>query len=206
MTKIYITLAAVSALGVAPPLAAQKAWNGDNWSRTELQERFDTGVESGAISSREAMPLREQMRRLALLERQYSRAGLTRQERDHLRERSQTLGMYIAAAEQAEGGRMDEGAMNAGTTRGGKDLGGMSADRDDMGQQGMDDGPDARDNRLAGDVRIGDRFSGRYSALPAMYRARYRDSAAVYFSRDDNRIYQIDRASGMVQAIHHIGG
>lgn len=198
MKSIYMTLAAVSALAVTAPLAAQP-WQGDRSTSGQLQARFDAGVQSGAISRREAMPLRAQLRQFMQLERQYSRAGFTRWERNALQARSSNLTMNIAAAEQSGYGRRDD--------RFGADV----AVNDHRGYDGKGDfaltGRDGnRGDRFAGDVRVGQHFSGRQVALPMQYRDRYRDSDAAYYRYDDNRIYQIDRDSGVILAMFDIGG
>jgi hypothetical protein len=194
MRKIYMTLAAVSALAVTAPVAAQ-SWHGDRSSTGELQARFDAGVESGAISRREAMPLRAQLRQLMQLERQYSRAGFTRQERYALQTRSRSLAMNITAAERLGYGHRDD----------------RIAGDDHRGHEGKNDfaltGRDGnRGDRFAGDVRVGQHFSDRQIALPTQYRDRYRDSDAAYYRYDDNRIYQIDRVSGLILAMFDIAG
>jgi hypothetical protein len=195
MRSIYITLAAVSALAVTAPVAAQ-SWNGDRANTGQLQARFDAGVQSGAISRTEARPLRAQLRQLMQLERQYGRAGFNGRERNALRERSRTLNLDIAAAARSGNGRFDRGdrfddsvAVDA---RHGKD---------DFVMVGRDGN---RGDRFAGDVRVGQHFSGRQVALPIQYRDRYRDSDAAYYRYDDNRIYQIDRNTGLILAMFDI--
>lgn len=202
MKTIYMTMAAVSALAVAAPVAAQpkpddrsapqssngdrsapQSWYGDRQNTHQLQARFDAGVESGAISRREAMTLRTQLRQLTQLERQYSRAGFSDWERRALRERSRALNLNIAAAERMGSGRFDRG------------------DR-----FGANDRRDTRGDRFAGDVRIGQRFTDRQVALPMQYRDRYRDSDASYYRYDEDRIYQIDRVTGLIMAMFDIRG
>lgn len=189
MKRIYMTLAAVSGLAVAAPLAAQP-WQGNRSSSGELQARFDAGVQSGAISRREAMPLRAQLRQFMQLERQYSRAGFTRSERNALQTRSRTLTMNLAAAERSGNGRF------AYDHRG----------NDGKADFALDDRGSHRGDRFAGDVRVGQHFSDRQVALPMQYRDRYRDSDAAYYRYDDDRIYQIDRNSGVILAMFDIGG
>lgn len=124
------------------------------------------------------------------LERQYSRAGFTRWERNALQGRSHTLTMNIAAAERSGNGRFAD-------NRRGYD------GKDDFALDGRGD---HRGDRFAGDVRVGQHFSGRQVALPMEYRERYKDSDAAFYRYDDNRIYQIDRASGVILAMFDIGG
>ena len=204
MRKIHITLAAASALALAAPVAAQPrsqdhamphSWSGDRQNTHQLQMRFDAGVQSGAISRREATPLRNQLRQLTLLERQYSRAGFNDWERRALRERSRTLNLSLTAAERS-------GNMVGRSDRiGDKDRPG---DRRWEGYAQTDQ-RDMRGDRFNGDVRVGQRFSGRQVALPAAYRDRYRDNDTSFYRYDDDRVYQIDRASGVIMAMFRIG-
>lgn len=200
MKRIYMSLAAVSALAVAAPLAAQP-WSGDRSTSGQLQAQFDAGVRSGAISRREAMPLRAQLSQFMRLERQYSRAGFTIRERNALQSRSRTLAMNIAAAERSGHGRFDRG------DRFGADV----AIDGRLGYDGKDDVAldgriGHRGDRFAGDVRVGQHFSDRQVALPMQYRDRYRDSDAAYYRYDNDRVYQIDRVSGLILAMFDIGG
>ncbi|HEV2817382.1 MAG TPA: hypothetical protein VGW40_09215 [Allosphingosinicella sp.] len=186
MKRIYMSLAAVSALAVAAPLAAQP-WQGERSTSGQLQARFDAGVESGAISRMEARPLRAQLRQFMQLERQYSRAGFNPWERRALRERSRTLNLDITAAVRSGQGRYDR-----------EDRYSADFDADGRGSH--------RGDRFAGDVRVGQHFSGRQVALPIQYRDRYRDSDAAYYRYDDKRVYQIDRNTGLILAMFDIAG
>ena len=106
MKKIIITIAAVSALGVAAPAMAQyRGGNLDN--RIEnLQDQIQRGVHRGTISRNESQPLRDRLRHLTRLERQYSRGGFSRNEQRDLQQRIQTLRQRIQYAERS-GGRYD---------------------------------------------------------------------------------------------------
>jgi hypothetical protein len=193
MKRIYMSLAAVSALAVTAPLAAQP-WSGGRSTSGQLQARFDAGVQSGAISRREAMPLRAQLRQFMQLERQYSRAGFTRRERNVLEGRSRTLTMNIAFAERSGNSRFaDDRRGNDG-----KDNFALNGRGDHRG--------DHRGDRFAGDVRVGQHFSDRQVALPMQYRDRYRDSDAAYYRYDNDRVYQIDRNTGVILAMFDIAG
>ncbi|MFN3389914.1 MAG: hypothetical protein ACK40O_13410, partial [Allosphingosinicella sp.] len=66
----------------------------------QLQTNLQAGVQSGRITRNEAQPLREQIRALNNLERQFSRDGLSRGERDQLQQRVQTLRQQIRLAER----------------------------------------------------------------------------------------------------------
>ena len=201
MKSIYMTLAAVSALAVTAPVAAQSWYGSDRPSSEQLQVRFDAGVQSGAISRNEARPLRSQLRQLTMMERTYSRSGFNGWESRALRERSRTLNIEMTRAERSGHGRFGQG-----------DRYGAGAAYDDRrGNDGkedlaMDGRVSHRGDRFAGDLRVGQHFSARQVPLPMEYRDRYRDSDAAYYRYDDRRIYHIDRASGLILAMFDIGG
>jgi len=202
MKTIYMTLAAVSALAVAAPLAAQ-SWKGNRSDVAQLQMQLDTGIERGSITRREAMPLRESLGQLIRMERQYSIRGFSRLERQTLQMRSARLDRQIGWAAQngsrSAGYDRNDGSRFAENER--------RADRDDggKGDYADNDRRDTRGDRFNGDLRVGQRFSARQTALPMEHRARYRDSDASYYSYDDDRIYQIDRGTGMITAMFTIG-
>ena len=148
MNKFIIALAATTAIAAAAPAAAQYGTQvGANVQlRTDqLQTQLQAGVQSGAITRAEAMPLREQLRTLTQLERQYSRNGLTAQERSELQSRTQSL---------RQGIRM---ATRNGHDRYGRD--GGYGEQDRYGRtQTLDQNRDGYDDRdLNRDRRIDDR-------------------------------------------------
>lgn len=106
MNKIIIALAATTAIAAAAPAAAQ--YGGNVQLRTDqLQTQLQAGVQAGSITRAEAMPLREQLRALTQLERQYSRDGLSSQERSDLQSRMATLRQGIRTAARTGGDRYD---------------------------------------------------------------------------------------------------
>lgn len=122
MKKILATMAAVSALATAAPAVAQFSngyqqqngyQNGVNAGGNlavridRLQARLQAGVQSGAISRQEAVPLRQQLRQLTQLERQYSVNGLNQRERADLQQRMRSLRQQIRAADGGNQARWD---------------------------------------------------------------------------------------------------
>ena len=105
MNKFLIALAATTAIAAAAPAAAQTRSGTNIELRTDqLQAQLQAGIRSGAITRSEAVPLREQLRTLNRLERQYSRGGFTRQERQDLRNRMAHLRHGIRVAARSGGG------------------------------------------------------------------------------------------------------
>ncbi len=203
MKTIYMTLAAVSALAVSAPLAAQ-SWNGNRSDVAQLRMQLDTGIERGTITRREAMPLRAGLDQLIRMERRFSTRGFSRVERNTLQLRSARLDRQIDWAAQngnrsARYDRNDDRRFAENDRRADRDSGGK-------GDFAGNDHRDTRGDRFNGDLRVGQRFSARQAALPMEYRARYRDSDASYYSYDDGRIYQIDRGTGMITAMFTIEG
>jgi multidrug resistance efflux pump len=118
MKKIITALAALSALGLAAPAVAQDRYGNDRGygqsnnygggieARTDqLRQRLQIGIQRGAISRQEATYLRDGIRQVTQLERQYSRDGLNRNERRFLQNRLQQLQQQIHAAERNRDGR-----------------------------------------------------------------------------------------------------
>ncbi|HZG09546.1 MAG TPA: hypothetical protein VEZ70_11265 [Allosphingosinicella sp.] len=115
MNKFMIALAATTAFAAAAPAAAQYGGGSNIQLRTDqLQAQLQAGVQSGAITRAEAMPLREQLRQLVQLERQYSRDGLNAQERSTLQARMANLRQGIRMAERNGDGRYNDGRYNDG--------------------------------------------------------------------------------------------
>jgi hypothetical protein len=107
MRKIIIALAATSALGVTVPAAAQTMGANLQLRIGELRSQLQAGIRSGGITRAEAMPLREQLRRLDELERHYAQGGFTVQERAELRSRIANLRQSIAVAARNGDDRYD---------------------------------------------------------------------------------------------------
>ena len=59
MRAIYMTMAAIAALSLATPAAAQ--WGRDRTYSHQLQVQIETGVSQGRISPRESVKLREKL-------------------------------------------------------------------------------------------------------------------------------------------------
>lgn len=123
MKKMLFGMAAVSILVVAAPAAAQNGsgtygsqgnsyqnQNGGNIVARigQLQTRIQLGMQSGLITRQEAVPLRQQLRVLVQLERQYRSNGLTGQERADLQQRLRSLRQQVRAADGGARGRYDQ--------------------------------------------------------------------------------------------------
>jgi uncharacterized protein (DUF2252 family) len=114
MKTLHLTLAAVSALAIAAPLAAQPM-QGEHAANREaapgqrlivedpwldLGQQLDAAIARGAITRREALTLRTDLRSLRHLARTYGRDGFSPGERATLVRRSAGLERAIQRAEQ----------------------------------------------------------------------------------------------------------
>lgn len=130
MKKLFTITAAVSALAIAAPVAAQSGYQGygnqgypnQDYSNRgyanvnagssvgisnrieQLDERLRAGIQQGLITREEAQSLRPQLRELRRLERQYSMNGLSQQERMDLQQRIRAIRQQLRTA---DGGRFD---------------------------------------------------------------------------------------------------
>ena len=185
MKKIMMTMAAVSALAMAGPAAAQNAQGNFDARINQLQNNLQAGVQSGRITRNEAVPLRDRLRPLSQLERQYSRNGLSRGERDQLQQRIQTLRQQIRYAERNGDNR-------------------PRYDRDDDRYGNGRDCPPGLAKKNNGCMppgqvgRVGSRYDQNWGRVPSQWRNEYRDSDRYAYRYDDGRVYQIDRRTGNV--------
>ena len=152
MKKIITIVAALSAIGLAAPAVAQDRYDNNGYgyngngaggidARTDqLQRRIQAGIERGTISRQEAVYLRDGYRQLNRIERQYSRNGLSRDERRDLQQRIQQLQQQIQLAERSRGngyGRDDNRGWSDG--RGDRDDRNDGDRRDDNDRRDRDD-------------------------------------------------------------------
>ena len=198
MKTITLILAAVSALAITTPLAAQSwrgadakpqshSWHGNRQNTAELRMQLDAGIARGTITRREAITLRTDLNALVRLERIYGRDGFSRVERTTLMRRAAGLERLIQRAD-GNMNRMPRADWNE--------------DRNDDYAEAV--AVDHRGDRFSGDLRVGQHFSDRQVALPVQYRTRYQDNDRSYYRYDSNRVYQIDRSSGLILAMFDV--
>jgi hypothetical protein len=110
MRKMILAMAAVSALAIGAPAAAQSGYVNSNADLRvdQLRARIQAGVQQGTITRAEAQPLRAQLRALVDLERRYRTGGFTAQERADLQQRTRTLRQQIRVAEGRAGYDRDD--------------------------------------------------------------------------------------------------
>ncbi|HEY0027894.1 MAG TPA: hypothetical protein VGC35_08495, partial [Allosphingosinicella sp.] len=215
MKKLYIAATALGALAVAAPATAQYQ-NQNGYSNVNaggavgvnnriarLEARIQAGVQSGDIDQREARTLRMQLRDITRLERQYSRNGLTQQERADLQGRVRTFRDQLSQADGRGGGQYGSnqgygnGGYGNGNGQGGtyepycedSDRGGLGGIIDNLFGGG---GNNNNDDCATTTLRVGQRASGNLYGVPSNLRSRFRDGGGVYYRSDGRNIYQID--------------
>jgi hypothetical protein len=213
MRTIFMTMAAIGALAVGTPAAAQHMGGNVQARVYQLQTELHAGIRNGSISTRESMPLRQQLRRLTRLERIYSSNGLTGRERGELMQGISQLRQQIRIAERSGNGRYGRGDGNDGRwgDRDDRRDDRWSGRGDDDGRDGRwdnDDDDDGRDGRWDNDddrdgvLRVGQRASGGLSALPAGLRTQFRDGNGSYFRYGGGNVYQIDARTNLILRVY----
>jgi hypothetical protein len=160
---IFTTLAAtsaVAAIAAAAPASAQSGgyggngYNGNGYGNSEvraeqLRIRLQAGVQSGAITRDEAMPLRAQLRELTRLEMLYARDGISGRERADLQQRIVSLRQGLRMAERTGGDRYGRDDDDRDDRYGNRDV----DSRYDRNNDGWDDRDSNRDGRWDVDSR-----------------------------------------------------
>ena len=100
MNKTLTLAAALAALSLAVPAAAQSGYGGYEARAAQLQNQVQRGVQRGTITRQEAISLRDQLRQLTRQTRQFGRDGLSRNERRVLDQHIDYLQQQIRLAER----------------------------------------------------------------------------------------------------------
>ena len=210
MQKLLIALTAASAAIVAAPAAAQygtqtsvNAQAGMNIQNriAQLETRLQAGIQSGAISRSEAVNLRTQLRALTRLERQYSRNGLTVQERQDLQQRLRTVRQQFRMADGGANGRWADNDMDGYTGQGGayEEIQGCD-NRSGGGIGGVLGGLLGRGNNDC--IGVGQRAPANLGSVPYELRNQFRDGNGIAYRSDGERIYQIDMRTNTVLRVY----
>lgn len=229
--KTLLVSLAVSAAAITSPAAAQYPSDGyqnrgDNYRDDDraganiaprieqMRLRIQAGVRSGAISRREAVSLRANLRSLTQLERQYSRSGLTNSERQELQTRLRALRQDVRRADGGANSRYDDWDRQNDRDDDRYDDRGYGTDgrwdeddRDDDDRQASQRGGiggliDNVLGRNEATLQVGERAPSDLYGVPYEYRDRYRDTSQSYYRSDGRQIYQIDARTQAVVRIH----
>jgi cell division protein FtsB len=232
MKKLLIAASALGALAAAAPATAQYANQGGYANANaggaagvqnrlaRLDARIQAGVQAGTIDRNEAHSLRQQLRDISRLERQYSRNGLSQQERADLQQRVRLFRDELAMADGR--GRGQYGYNNGGYGNGGyddddaygqggpydayceddtnRDRGGLGGIIDSIFGGGRNDSNNDCDRAL----RVGQRASGSLYAVPSHLRSRFRDGGGVVYRSDGRNVYQIDARTSVVLRVYDV--
>jgi hypothetical protein len=187
----------------------------------QLRVRLQAGVQNRSITQREAAPIREQIRQLNRLERQYGVNGLSNQERADLQQRIRSVRQQLRIADNGAGGRFAQWDVEDGYAQGGQQ--GYGHGYQQPYQQGYQPyeqgygqgyqpyqqgyGQPAQQGAIAnilsqvlggGGLQVGQQVTGNLYAVPYQHQGHYRDGNGVYYRSDGRRIYQIDARSQTV--------
>lgn len=233
MRKVILGITALPLLAISAPAAAQYYNSNQNQYSNQananlsaridqLRVRLQAGVGNGSITRREATPIREQIRRLNQLERQYASNGLTGRERADLQQRIRAVRQQLRVADNGANGRYAQSDIEDGYGQGypqgyaqGYPQGYGQGYPQGYGQaypQGYQQGygQPAQQGGIAGilsqvlgggGLQVGQRASGNLYGVPYQYQGQYRDGNGVYYRSDGQRIYQIDARSETVVRI-----
>ena len=208
MKKLILGIAALPILAVAGPVAAQ--YNSNNQYQNneyqyanqgnvnftaridQLRMRLQAGVQNGAISRSEAAPIRNQIRQINQLERQYAVNGLSGQERADLQQRIRMVRQQLRIADNRANGRYAQWDNEDGYSQQGYNQGYQPH------QQGyaptQPGGVAGMISQVLGvdGLQVGQRATSNLYAVPQQHQYQYRDGNGVYYRSDGRRIYQID--------------
>ena len=215
MNKFIATMAAVSALAIAAPAVAQPGYGGQQQNDyrggnadvnlsariDQLQMRLQAGVQSGSITRREARPLRQQLRQLTQIERQYARNGISGQERGELQRRMRDLRQAIRRADGNDQARWDGYDREDGYGRDGR-WSDYSHERGQYQQPRSGLGGVIDTVFGGGGLSVGQRASSGLYGLQGGYRDQYRDGNGAYYRTDGRQIYQIDARTQTVVRVY----
>ncbi len=228
MKKVILAIVALPALAIAAPTAAQYYPNNQNQYTNQgnvnlsaridqLRVRLQAGVQNGSITRGEAAPIRQRIRQLNQLERQYGVNGLSGPERADLQQRIRIVRQQLRIADNGANGRYAQWDVEDGYNQGYQQQGyGQGYNQGYQQQQGYGQGYNqgygqpAQQGGIAGilsqvlgggGLQVGQRASGNLYAVPYQYQGQYRDGNGVYYRSDGRRIYQIDARSQTVVRI-----
>ncbi len=217
MKKVILAVLALPALAIAAPTAAQYYPNNQNQYTNQgnvnlsaridqLRVRLQTGVQNGSITRGEAGPIRQRIRQLNQLERQYGVNGLSGPERADLQQRIRIVRQQLRIADNGANGRYAQWDVEDGYNQGYQQQGygqGYQPNQQGYGQPAQQGGIAGILSQVlgGGGLQVGQRASGNLYAVPYQYQGQYRDGNGVYYRSDGRRIYQIDARSQTVVRI-----
>jgi hypothetical protein len=228
MNKLILGIAALPTLAIATPAVAQyypnnqTQYNNQNQYNSQysnqgnvnisaridqLRARLQAGVQNGSITRGEAAPIREQIRQINQLERQYAVNGLSGQERADLQQRLRMVRQQLRVADNGANGRYGQWDAEDGYNQGYQQQQGYGQGAQPY-EQGY--GQPVQQGGIAGilsqvlgggGLQVGQRATANLYGVPYQYQGQYRDGNGVYYRSDGRRIYQIDARTQTVVRI-----
>jgi hypothetical protein len=231
MIKSLVSLAGLPLLALAAPASAQyypsnqnQYANQNQYSNqtnanltvriNQLQIRLQEGVRAGTITRGEATPIRQQIRDLTRLDRQYSANGYTGQERAALQQRIRQVRQQLRVADNGATGRYNQWDVEDGYTQGYQQPNqqGYNQGYQQPYQQGYQQPQQGYQQPVqqggiagvigqllgVGGLQVGQRVPNNLYGVPSQYQGQYRDGNGVYYRSDGRRIYQIDARNDTV--------
>ena len=215
MQKVILAIMALPALAIAAPTAAQYYPNNQNQYTNQgnanlsaridqLRMRLQAGLQNGLITRGEAAPIRQRIRQLNQLERQYGVNGLSGPERADLQQRIRIVRQQLRIADNGANGRYAHWDVEDRYNQGYQQQQGYGQGYNQgYGQPAQQGGIAGILSQVlgGGGLQVGQRASGNLYAVPYQYQGQYRDGNGVYYRSDGRRIYQIDARSQTVVRI-----
>jgi hypothetical protein len=180
---------------------------------SQLQVRLQAGVQSGTITRNEAVPIRQQIRDLTRLDRQYAANGYTGQERSALQQRIRQVRQQLRVADNGANGRYNQWDVEDGYTQGyqQRNQQGYTQGYQQPYQQGYQQPQQGYQQPVqqggiagvigllgVGGLQVGQRVPNNLYGVPSQYQSQYRDGNGVYYRSDGRRIYQVDARNDTV--------
>ena len=232
MKKLSVAMLAGAAFVASVPAGAQSTYdpypttygsnqvypgqNGYQNRLAQLDARLQAGIQTGAITTSEARPIRRQIRYLAQLEQRYAVGGLSQEERRDLQQRYRYTRQQLRAADPnnsryAQWDRNPnydpftgyDGGAGYGYTTGASQFAQVGeVCRTASGLKGILGSVFGTDNC----IRVGERVSAYsgLSALPSQYRDDFPAMSGTTYRYVDGNVVQIDTRTAVVTNIYDV--
>lgn len=235
MIKLPFALLATAACAIAVPAAAQSGYDpypNSNSSQAyageagmqnrigQLETRLQAGIQTGAITTAEARPLRQQIRYLTQLERRYSADGLNQTERQDLQKRFRYTRQRLRAADpnntQYSRWDRDDSDPYASTGYGNTGYGNSTGYNNAAGRYQQVNEVCRTQSGLKGILgsvfgadrclRVGERVTATASlgAVPDTYRNEFPNSSQYSYRYIDGNVVQIENRTSVVTGIYNV--
>jgi hypothetical protein len=220
MKKLFLTMAALSAIAAAAPATAQYpaqfSWSNARDERiAQLQDRIERGMRSDFISRSDGSRFLYRLSELRQTKYRYRRGGFSDWERNTVDRALDRLRSEVRTAELYADSRVGPTPAygwddNRDRDRDGWDdrtegvyAQGDAWDRDNDGWDDRDVTVVTSDDDYVGvggpvELVVGDSAPSDLSGVPVQFQARYPDGTEIYYRYRDGLVYQIDRRTNVI--------